>query len=51
MSEKFALNVHIVNFKLVFGGHWRYIFHQNMAESFKICPDTVIEVLSTDYKK
>jgi ribosomal protein S18 acetylase RimI-like enzyme len=51
ISEKFALNLYIANLTLVYGGHWRYIFHQNTADASSIRPDTVIEVLNTDYKK
>lgn len=51
ISEKFALNLYIANLTLVYGGHWRYIFHQNTATTLNIKPDTIIEVLSTDLRK
>lgn len=51
LSEKFALNLRIANLALVYGSHWRYIFHQNIDDTSSICPNTVVEVLSTNYKK
>lgn len=49
--DKFSCNLYIENLALVHGGHWRYIFHQNLVRPFRIKESTITDIAITDYDK